>query len=180
MGLDRIAMKAAIVGAKVSGVVKILVTTYQIITGFDVTLDVQWPTGYTRVVDRFSALNLEIFKLPKLSCINPEAGFETQFLFNFVLLPAVMLLTALLYAIGSTMHRRHRSYGRFVNLCIRNTVFCLFLLYVGVSRKILGTFACEKYYDQWFLAQDLTFEVRPRGADPRTQLFPFSCAPRRD
>ena len=158
MGFDRIAMKAAIVGAKISGVVKILITTYQIITGFDVTLDVQWPDGYTKVVDRLSMLNLEIFKFPKLSCINPEAGFETQFIFNFALLPAVMCITFIMYSIGRVMHRSHRSYGRFINLCIRNTVFCLFLLYVGVSRKILGTFACEKFYEQSFLAQDLTFQ----------------------
>ena len=60
------------------------------------------------------------------------------------------------------MHKRHRGYGRFVNLCIRNTVFCLFLLYVGVSRKILGTFACETYYEKSYLIQDLTFECYTR------------------
>eukprot|EP00003_Mantamonas_plastica_P021693 TRINITY_DN3548_c0_g2_i1.p1 TRINITY_DN3548_c0_g2~~TRINITY_DN3548_c0_g2_i1.p1 ORF type:complete len:1215 (-),score=279.89 TRINITY_DN3548_c0_g2_i1:292-3936(-) len=145
--------------------IKVMVSFGQVLTSFNVTMEIPWPTQLKEFFAYFSSLNFNIFDVFAIDC-----AVRQNFFGNLVTVTAAPIVLALiafvLYRVlkprldrkveDTTLspQLRIRVQRSLANKFIKGGLFLLFLVYPGVSSTILRTFDCKNVEGRMLLTSD--------------------------
>lgn len=137
---------------------KIITTFYQIISSLPFVLsEVPWPTMFSDISSTMSFINLDIAKMPSLSCLAPS-----RFLYRLILYIfgpfAIFLVLIATGVLGSFFFKKHPKLAEFHDGIYYNLNVFLFLVYPIVSANAFSTFACANVDGVWLLKADYNVE----------------------
>ena len=116
---------------RVMTLVRIAVSTWQLLASLPGVLDVELPGGFARLVAMASAVNLDVFKVLSLGCV--QVGFFSKFMASMAM-PIVL---------GALIVAYYKSKGRGLNEMQNGLVLLSFLIYPSVSSKVFQVFSCQ-------------------------------------
>jgi hypothetical protein len=153
---------------------KIIVSLSQVLSQMSVNFSVDWPDGFSRLLESLSFVNLNIFSFPAVGCLA-----ETNFIGIFLAMTSLPLLFAmfivlcfpLFIALGKTLQkgadtplseddqktRKKAAHEFALNILIKICLGILFIVYPSVSNIILRMFHCRTLANgEEYLAADLS------------------------
>lgn len=132
-------------------------TITQVVSSFNNTLAVPWPSVYYSLANALSVVSLQMLKLPNIACIEPEVSFYVVFDGVTVTMLLFMLFCVLTYYFGQRSPAAREDAERrrrFKTRCIQCFIWGIFLVYPQVSATTLLIFSCVTLEDgtQWLSA----------------------------
>lgn len=145
---------------------KIFVSFLQIITNVTLNTEIPWPSAYTRLMNHLEWINLEFIPWQSVSCAAALDFFEWLFLYTLTPVGVLTLVFCLFYipirlrerfdvADDDAARERRRQQKQYFTKII---LFTLFLMYPGVSRKVLETFVCRDIDGTQYLVADFDIQ----------------------
>ena len=134
---------------------KILVGYLQVVSPFQGLFEVPWPQEFIDYMNSLAFINLGLFEMFTLDCIDHSTTFYTTLV---IAVTAPIVLSVLNYV--AYLIRLHQNPGEQAASKIKSQhikLFCigLFLVYTGTSTTIVETFKCRPIGDEWRLEADM-------------------------
>lgn len=141
---------------------KALVSFLQLATAVTGVVDIEWPSGFKSVTDALTFINFDFVPWNTLSCV-VQIDFYTKFWVMCVTpVLAMGMLAAGFFSLMWLLDRRDNNDDTLLVRVKRKAqftrlmLFTLFLLYPGVSARVLGFFACREVEGKWYLLADMS------------------------
>ena len=143
---------------QVSGTVKILVGYLQILTSFNMTLGVQWPSNFASFLNFFQFINIDFMGVfsNDLSICDFVLPYFEQMLVYIMILPVFVVMAFVARSIAMAVNKDGAAtYTR----CAMKAIFTvMFILYPSIGNKITRIFKCHKVGHRYFLEADMAIE----------------------
>jgi hypothetical protein len=134
-----------------------LPTRAQVVSSFNNTLAVPWPSIYTSMTQMLSVVSLQLLRLPTIACIQPEISFYVLFNGTTIAMCLFLLFCLATFHFGSKAAavrddpaRRRKFRIRVLNA----TIWSIFLAYPQTAATTLLIFSCTPLEDgtSWMTA----------------------------
>jgi len=130
---------------------KIIITFLQVISQVGISYDVHWPVAFLRFNTGTSVVNLDFVKISSVDCVLQDAVSYYNVLLVVTLIPlgVIAIMVPITWACfmvyrGITLHQARRDS---LNMVISNALTLAFVLYTGISTRILQIFDCQEFDD---------------------------------
>jgi hypothetical protein len=114
------------------------------------------------MINWFSWINLDVFSATYVDCINGHVSYYTSFLTTIiapiVVVVALPLLSFPVLSLIIKARKRPLQLRIVWNIIINHIMLFLFIVYTGVSLKVLQMFKCREVDGEWYLEADLTIK----------------------
>ena len=164
------------------GILKILLTFYQVTSCFWTAFDVPWPESLGGFFRGSTVTKGDVFTIPTFACLSRDWSRSDRLLFYTVTPPAITVLLGLPFAAARLIRREATAeYTALKAKFINATLVFLFLVYPMCSIAILDIYNCSRIESMYWLANDLRLAC-PMFAKPGflfvwtvicTALFPL-------
>ena len=134
------------------GIVKILLTFYQVTSCFWTAFDVPWPERLDAFFRGSTVAKGDIFTIPTFACLSRDWSRSDRLLFYTVLPPAVAMVLSLPALVVRSTHPRYQT----LTAKLYNAVLVfLFVVYPVCSIAVLDIYNCTRIQNVYWLANDL-------------------------
>ena len=121
---------------------KILFSYFQVLEPFKTNFSVPWPTFFVDFLSSLSIVNLGLGQILTLDCVWPDTNFYDQLLL-MTLTPILLLLANLAWFLLRSCQALGQKLNGLVAFHLKLAIVLLFLVYPGVSAKIMQTLNCR-------------------------------------
>jgi len=143
---------------QVKTMIKIIISFYQVIGCFLNVYDIPWPPAVHDAFLKMQIFQLDVFALPFVGCIFPNADYFVTF---YMYLGFPVALTAIMVGGGSLILKymipedNHAMRRNLKNHVTTSGLFILYLMYPTLCEKVLRVFHCTEVYGKDYLSADL-------------------------
>lgn len=140
--------------------IKLFVGFAQCLSYFPVTFDmIPWPTNLLSTMKFLELFSLDIVSILGDASCGLQMPFLSKFVAHMMLVPTLLLLLVLGYAI--TQRYMTPSSTKFTFESVKTTFYTLvsvtqYTLYIGVATRICRLFKCREIMGMWYLTADYT------------------------